>query len=88
MSLLFLPSNCEVFLHFAPCRVHLRALVMSNSTTTPWSDNPNAPKIPYALYLGEKAYFAGFLIGAIFYGTQTYVRRTILAFIVLITLGL
>ena len=45
---------------------------MSNPATMPWSDNPNAPNIPRILYLGEKAYFAGFLLGAIFYGTQTY----------------
>ena len=36
---------------------------------TPWSTNPYAPQIPYWLYFAEKANFAGFLIGAIFYGT-------------------
>jgi len=41
---------------------------MSDSLETPWSDNPNAPKIPYWLYFGEKVYFAGSLIGAILYG--------------------
>lgn len=34
----------------------------------PWSDNPYAPRVPYWEYLGEKTNFAGFLIGAIFYG--------------------
>lgn len=34
----------------------------------PWSNNPNAPQIPYSLYFAEKANFAGILIGAIFYG--------------------
>jgi hypothetical protein len=34
-----------------------------------WSDNPNAPKIPYDLYFGEKARFAGLLVGSILYGT-------------------
>ena len=34
-----------------------------------WSDNPNAPKIPYYLYVDEKATFAGTLIGSILYGT-------------------
>jgi hypothetical protein len=38
---------------------------------TPWSSNPYAPQIPYWLYFAEKANFAGFLIGAIFYGTST-----------------
>lgn len=33
-----------------------------------WSTNPYAPQIPYWLYFAEKANFAGFLIGAIFYG--------------------
>jgi hypothetical protein len=36
----------------------------------PWSDNPNAPKIPYDLYFEEKANFAGILIGSILYGTR------------------
>ena len=62
-----LPSLCSPRRPFVA-----NAPVMSNSATTLWSDNPNAPKIPCVLYLGEKAYFAGFLIGAIFYGTQTY----------------
>ena len=44
---------------------------MSDSLIIPWSDNPNAPKIPYVLYYVEKVYFAGFVIGAIFYGTVT-----------------
>ena len=35
-----------------------------------WSNNPNAPKIPYFLYLGEKATFAGTLIGSVLYGTR------------------
>ena len=43
---------------------------MSNPQFKPWSDNPNAPKIPYALYLEERSYFAGTLIGSILYGTH------------------
>ncbi|KAF9652147.1 hypothetical protein BDM02DRAFT_3183873 [Thelephora ganbajun] len=41
---------------------------MSDSSQKPWSNNPNAPKIPYELYFGEKTTFAGILIGAISYG--------------------
>jgi len=41
---------------------------MSDSVGQPWSDNPNAPKIPYYMYTREKAYFAGILIAAILYG--------------------
>jgi len=41
-----------------------------NSQEQPWSDSPGAPKIPYYLYLSEKATFAGFLIGAILYGAH------------------
>jgi len=41
---------------------------MSDSQERPWSDNPNAPKIPYYLYFEEKADFAGVLIGSILYG--------------------
>jgi len=41
---------------------------MSDSDQKPWSDNPNAPKIPYSLYFQEKADFAGILIGSILYG--------------------
>jgi len=40
------------------------------SDEKPWSNNPNAPQIPYELYFGEKANFAGILIGAILYGTR------------------
>jgi len=43
---------------------------MSYTDFKPWSDNPNAPKITYQLYLEEKAYFAGTFIGAMFYGTR------------------
>jgi len=41
---------------------------MSDSQDKPWSDNPNAPQIPYYLYFEEKADFAGVLIGSILYG--------------------
>ena len=36
----------------------------------PWSDNPNAPKISYHLYVAEKGYFAGFLISSVLYDTR------------------
>jgi len=42
---------------------------MSGFQGKPWSDNPNAPKIPPFLYHAEKAYFAGTPTGAILYGT-------------------
>ena len=45
---------------------------MDDSSQQPWSNNPNAPQIAYPLYIAEKANFAGFLIGTIFYGTPTY----------------
>ena len=35
-----------------------------------WSDNPNAPDIPYFQYVDEKIVFAGTLIGSILYGTR------------------
>ena len=35
----------------------------------PWSDNPNAPNIPYRVYLDEKANFAGYILSSILYGT-------------------
>ena len=41
---------------------------MSDSRERPWSDHPNAPKIPYHLHLLEKANFAGYFIGSILYG--------------------
>lgn len=34
----------------------------------PWSDNPNAPQVPFSVYFAEKSYFTGFLLGAILYG--------------------
>ena len=45
----------------------------SDSSEKPWSNNPNAPQIPYSLYLAEKSNFAGNLIGAILYGTPTHI---------------
>ena len=43
---------------------------MSGTQQKPWSNNPNAPKIPYDLYLAEKANLAGTLIAAVLYGTS------------------
>lgn len=45
---------------------------MSGSLGEPWSDNTNAPQIPYRLYLAEKENFAGALLTAVSYGTPTY----------------
>jgi hypothetical protein len=45
---------------------------MADPLEKPWSDNPNAPQIPYSLYFAEKANLAGIFIGAIFYGMPTY----------------
>ena len=42
---------------------------MSDSHQKPWSDNPNAPIMPYDLYLYEKALFAGNLVNVIPYST-------------------
>ena len=44
---------------------------MSDPSEPPWSNNPNAPQIPYWLHFGEKVYFAGVLMGAVFYGTHS-----------------
>lgn len=44
---------------------------MSDPSEEPWSDDPNAPQLPYWLYTGEKEYFAGSVIAAAFYGTPT-----------------
>lgn len=43
---------------------------MSDSSELPWSNNPYAPKIPYHIYFGEKAVFAGILIGSMLYGAR------------------
>ena len=45
---------------------------MSGARQNTWSDNPNAPKIPYDLYFSEKATFAGTLIASALYGTSTH----------------
>ena len=42
---------------------------MSGSQEEVWSDNPNAPKIPYYLYIAEKSRLAGVSLGPILYGT-------------------
>ena len=41
---------------------------MSQSPEPSWSDNPDAPVIPYRVYFQEKAFFAGVLISSILYG--------------------
>lgn len=46
---------------------------MDSSSQTLWSNNSYAPQISYSLYFAEKANFAGFLIGAIFYGKLTHI---------------
>jgi len=42
---------------------------MSDSQGQSWSSNFNAPKIPYDVYLREKAWFGGNLVSAVLYGT-------------------
>jgi len=42
---------------------------VSHSQEQPWSNSPNAPKIPYYIYRSEKTWFAGAFIGSILYGT-------------------
>ena len=44
---------------------------MAHSSQTPWSNDPNAPQLPTWLHLIEKAFLAGFFIGAISYGALT-----------------
>ena len=65
---------------------------MSDSQGEPWSDNPNAPRIPYQVYVHEKAIFAGDLIGAILYGTPKtpylYVRPSALILFVRLVQGM
>ena len=46
---------------------------MSDSVEKPWSDNPHAPTLSHNFYVAEKNYFAGALIGVIFYGVTTHV---------------
>ena len=53
--------------HLPPTRIRR---TMSSSQQTPWSNNPNAPKIPYHLYIQEKAYLVGALVCPILYGTR------------------
>ena len=52
---------------------------MSSSGEMPWSDDPNAPLIPYWVYLGEKAIFVGLFIGSILFGTGTPMHLSIRA---------
>jgi len=63
---------------------------MSDSSPEPWSDNPNAPQIPYDLYVWEKVVFAEGLIGAILYGLPTYMSVLFLltSFVRSIVLGI
>ena len=45
---------------------------MSDSSKKTRSNNPNAPRISYPLYLAEKDNFAGTLIGAMLYGARAH----------------
>lgn len=49
---------------------------MSDSQEQPWSDSPNAPKIPSYIYRFEKTWFAGVLVGSILHGTR---KKSLLA---------
>jgi len=64
---------------------------MSDPRERPWSNNPNAPKIPYNRYFVEKAYLAGSLIASILYGTRKaprpHVRPSLLTLFVLLIPG-
>jgi len=65
---------------------------MSDFQEQPWSNNPNAPDIPYRAYILEKGYFAGVLIGSILYGTHKrspprHVRLSVLTPFVRFILG-
>ena len=52
-----------------PAEIHPHSpKTMSDTQQKPWSDNPNAPKVPYDVYFAEKSNFAGVLIAAVFYG--------------------
>lgn len=46
---------------------------MSDSPEQPWSDNPNAPKIPLRLHLSEKGNFTAAPICAVLYGIATII---------------
>ena len=45
---------------------------MSDFLENSWFNHPNAPKITPWIYFAEKANFAGFIIGAVLYGTPNY----------------
>ena len=60
---------------------------MPDSSEAPWSDNPNAPKIPRWLHTVEKVHFAGFLIGATLYGTSTRTLTCVSSLCAPFTLG-
>jgi len=41
---------------------------MSDPGFRPWSDNPNAPKLSYTVYIREKSDLAGYLLTLVLYG--------------------
>jgi hypothetical protein len=46
---------------------------MSDSSDQSWSNNPNAPQIPYQIHTWEKEYFSGEVLATVAYGTPSYV---------------
>ena len=45
---------------------------MSDTLGHPWSNNSNAPNIPYELYFQEKSNFAGTFISSMLYGMSEH----------------
>ena len=64
------PPPTSLLHRIHPPAATLRA--MSDDAQVPWSNDPNAPPIPYLLYQAEKYNFAGILLTAAFYGELTH----------------
>ena len=60
---------------------------MSDTEQNPWSDNPNAPKIPHDVYFSEKIVFAGLLIAAVLYGINAPYLHAVLSVLTRFVLG-
>ena len=57
-----------------------------SGTWKPWSDNPNAPQIPYVYYFTEKVGLAGTFLGAILYGMPVHVSLYLFTLFILSTI--
>ena len=65
---LLLPIDPRVVPSTKPLSAATQIRLMPDSREKPWSNNPNAPRVPHWVHTLEQENFAGDFIAAILYG--------------------